>query len=348
MMRSIEIARNGLGNTAPNPAVGAVIVHEKRIIGEGYTSAYGGPHAEVNAINAVKDKALLKSATLYVTLEPCSHHGKTPPCADLINSYGIPKVVVGLVDPNPSVAGKGIAKLRDAGHEVVLGVCAEECREHHKRFLTFQEKKRPYIILKWAETQDGFIAPSPEKRNPNPTPFWITNSNSRQLVHQWRAEEQAILVGTTTVLKDNPKLNVRNWTGKNPFRVLLDRNLKIPTQNLIFDDGAPTLVFTEVDDNSLYAEGVNYEVLDFSGNLVGQIINLLHQYQLTSIIIEGGAKTLQTFIDVNMWDEARVFKGNGIFEKGVKAPDFFGIPKYDFQINSDTLTIYRNVQKHYF
>ena len=206
ILRCIEIAQNGLGTTAPNPMVGAVIVHENKIMGEGFTSPFGGPHAEVNAINSVADKSLLPQSTIYVTLEPCSHFGKTPPCADLIVKHKIPRVVIGLLDPHDKVAGKGVKKLMDAGCEVTVGVLEKECREHHKRFLTFQEKKRPFIILKWAETADGFIAPEKTLRSQNKEPYWITNTYSRQLVHKWRTEEQAILVGTNTVLDDNPKL----------------------------------------------------------------------------------------------------------------------------------------------
>ncbi|WP_236262983.1 bifunctional diaminohydroxyphosphoribosylaminopyrimidine deaminase/5-amino-6-(5-phosphoribosylamino)uracil reductase RibD [Aggregatimonas sangjinii] len=342
MLRCIEIAANGLGSTAPNPAVGAVIVHEDVIIGEGYTSAYGGPHAEVNAINSVKDKTLLKEASLFVTLEPCSHHGKTPPCADLISSYKIPRVVVGLIDPNPLVAGKGIAALRAKNCEVIIGLAEKECKEHHKRFLTFQTKKRPYIILKWAETQDGFVAPLPEKRAASPEPFWITNANSRQLVHQWRAEEQAILVGTNTALEDNPKINVRDWAGKNPFRVVLDKSLKIPMSHNLLDSSTPTLIFTEIENASHYNKGVNYEILDFSKNLPTQILTTLHEYRLTSVLIEGGTITLQTFIDANLWDEARVFSGDTNFGVGIKAPRFSASLKKSFQINSDVLKFYRN------
>ena len=208
--RCIEIAKNGLGLTAPNPMVGSVIVHNNKIIGEGYTSAYGGNHAEVNAINSVKHKELLKDATLYVSLEPCSHFGKTPPCSDLIVKHQIPNVVIGCMDDNVQVAGKGIAKLKAAGCNVTVGVLETKCKQHHKRFFTFHNKKRPYIILKWAETADGFIAPKTKNEK---KPVWITNTYSRQVVHKWRAEEQAILVGTNTVLEDNPSLTVRDWTG---------------------------------------------------------------------------------------------------------------------------------------
>ena len=221
--RCIEIAKNGLGNTRPNPMVGAVIVSNNKIIGEGYTSAYGGSHAEVNAINSVGNKSLLKEATLYVTLEPCSHFGKTPPCSDLIIKHKIPNVVIGCIDDNIKVAGQGIKKLKNAGCKVIVGVLEHECKTHHKRFFTFHNKKRPYIILKWAETPDGFIAPKTKQEQ---KPVWITNSYSRQLVHKWRSEEQAILVGTNTVLEDNPSLTTRTWTGENPIRVVIDENEK--------------------------------------------------------------------------------------------------------------------------
>ncbi len=220
MLRCIQIAKNGLGTTAPNPMVGAVIVNENRIIGEGFTSAFGGSHAEVNAIRSVQDKSLLKSSTLYVTLEPCSHYGKTPPCADLIIKMGLKKVVIGLIDPHEKVAGNGIKKLEASGCIVQVGILQKECAEHHKRFLTFYTKKRPYIILKWAETADGFIAPEPSQREIDKKPFWITNTTSRQLVHKWRSEEPGILVGNNTVLADNPKLNLRDWKGHAPTRIV--------------------------------------------------------------------------------------------------------------------------------
>ena len=204
MKRALQLARNGLGSSAPNPMVGAVIVYKNRVIGEGYTSAYGGPHAEVNAINAVRDKELLSEAILYVTLEPCSHHGKTPPCVDLIVKQKIPKVIIGVLDPHDKVAGKGVKRLKDAGCMVTVGVLAKECEAHHRRFLTFHKKQRPYIILKWAETKDGFIAPEKNKRSREAQPYWISNKYARQLVHKWRSQEQAILVGTNTVLHDNP------------------------------------------------------------------------------------------------------------------------------------------------
>ncbi len=341
MARAIQLAKSGLGATYPNPMVGCVIVLQGKIIGEGFTSPYGGPHAEVNAIASVKDKSQLKFATLYVTLEPCSHFGKTPPCADLIIQHNIPKVVIGLLDPHEKVAGKGIIRLKDSGCETFLGVLEEECREHHKRFLTFHKKKRPYIILKWAETQDGFIAPDKEERKSNPEPFWITNKTSRQLVHQWRAEEQAILVGTNTVIEDNPRLDVRQWKGKNPLRILLDKSLRIDKEAHMFDGSAPTLVLTENADTTEYQERIEYEVIDFSKPLAKQICNVLFKQNITSLIVEGGAQTLRNFIAENLWDEVRVFTGATYFHKGIKAPEFNGKLISNRTIQTDQLNSFK-------
>ncbi len=322
--------------------VGCVIVHDNKIIGEGFTSPYGGPHAEVNAINAVNDKDLLKEASLYVTLEPCSHYGKTPPCADLIAKHKLKEVFIGLQDPHDKVAGKGIKKLENAGCKVTVGILEDECRGHHKRFLTFQEKKRPYIILKWAESDDGFLAPDAAKRSDNPEPFWITNAHSKQLVHQWRSQEQAILVGTNTVLEDNPKLTTRNWAGKDPIRVVLDRNLKIGSNYHVLDTSVRTIFLTEVEDASKYMEGVDYVIIDFSANLAKEICDALHQHNITSVIIEGGTKTLQTFIDENLWDEARIFKGAVCFKNGLPAPKLKGTLQHQNKILTDTLSVYIN------
>jgi len=340
MLRCIQLGKNGLGNTAPNPMVGSIIVHKNKIIGEGFTSPYGGNHAEVNAIQSVHDKNLLLDATLYVTLEPCSHHGKTPPCADLIIKHQIPKVIIGIKDPHKKVAGKGIEKLENTGCKVTVGILEKECREHHKRFLCFQERKRPYIMLKWAETMDGFIAPNPSKRKKNLEPFWITNSYSRQLVHKWRSEEQAILVGTTTVLKDNPKLDVRSWKGKNPIRIVLDKDLKIKNDYHVLDGSVKTIVLTGIKNKVI--DGIDYEVLDFTKNVAEQICNVLYKHQITSILIEGGTKTLQTFIDTNLWDEVLIFKGASTFGSGTKAPSFSGKLSHSKRIMTDTLNIYIN------
>lgn len=324
--RCLQIAKNGLGTTRPNPMVGCVIVHDNQIIGEGFTSAYGGNHAEVNAIKSIKDKSFLKGATLYVTLEPCSHYGKTPPCSNLIIEHKIPNVVIGCLDTNEKVAGKGIEKLENSGCNVIIGVLENECKQHHNRFFTFHNKKRPYIVLKWAETLDGFIAPKTKKE---PKPVWITNSISRQLVHKWRTEEQAILVGTNTVLQDSPTLTVRDWTGQNPTRIVLDEKNTLSKKLNVFNDKAKTIVISEKE-------------IDFSDKVAEQICNVLHQNNINSVIIEGGAQTLQTFIDANLWDEARVFTGNINFKKGVKAPKFSGKLLSEQIIDKDTLKFYIN------
>lgn len=322
--RCLHIAKNGLGNTRPNPMVGAVVVYNNRIIGEGFTSAYGGNHAEVNAINSVTDQSLLNKSTLYVTLEPCSHFGKTPPCSDLIVKHKIPEVVIGCIDDNPEVAGKGIAKLKASGCTVTVGVLEAECKEHHKRFFTFHNKRRPYIILKWAETKDGFIAPITKNEQ---KPVWITNSYSRQLVHKWRTEEQAILVGTNTVIEDNPSLTVRDWAGENPIRIILDRESKLNSDLNVFNDAAETLSITNLD-------------IDFKKPIAIQIADILFKKNINSIIIEGGSQTLQTFINENLWDEARVFMGDVEFKKGIKAPRLEGKLLSESRIKNDLLRKY--------
>jgi diaminohydroxyphosphoribosylaminopyrimidine deaminase/5-amino-6-(5-phosphoribosylamino)uracil reductase len=336
--RCIELAKNGLGTTYPNPLVGSVIVYDNKIIGEGWHKKAGEPHAEVNAVNSVKDKSLLKKATIYVSLEPCSHFGKTPPCCDLIIKNKIPNVVIGTVDPNVKVAGNGIKKLMEAGIHVTVGILEEECNELNKRFFTFHEKKRPYIILKWAESQDGFIAP---KEKSEKKPVWITNQYSRQLVHKWRTEEQAILVGTQTAIDDNPKLNARDWSGNNPIRVVLDQNNRIPKNNYIFDNQVKTILFSK-SKRPIEKENSIFEYIDFEQNIATQIIQSLYQHQIQSIIIEGGRQTLQTFIDANLWDEARIFIGSVEFKAGTKAPN---LAKNQFKkqsIGNDRLLLSRN------
>lgn len=324
--RCIELAKNGLGTTYPNPLVGSVIVHNGKIIGEGWHKKSGEPHAEVNAVNSVKDKSLLKESTIYVSLEPCSHFGKTPPCADMIIKNQIPTVVIGTIDPFAKVCGAGIQKLKEAGINVTVGVLEEECKELNKRFFTFHNKKRPYIILKWAQTSDGFIAPLSKEEN---KPVWITNKYSRQLVHKWRSEEQAILVGTQTVIDDNPKLDVRDWSGTNPVRIVLDKSVRISKENLIFDSSALTILLSE-------------ENLDFSKSIVKQIVDILFEEKIQSLIVEGGSKTLQSFIDENLWDEARVFRGGSCFNAGIKAPVINGKLLTKHKIVDDELINYSN------
>ncbi|WP_294963016.1 bifunctional diaminohydroxyphosphoribosylaminopyrimidine deaminase/5-amino-6-(5-phosphoribosylamino)uracil reductase RibD [uncultured Flavobacterium sp.] len=338
--RCIELAQNGLGTTYPNPMVGSVIVYDGQIIGEGWHKKAGEPHAEVNAVNSVKDKSLLKKATIYVSLEPCSHFGKTPPCCDLIIANEIPNVVVGTVDPNEKVAGKGILKLIEAGANVTVGVLENECNELNKRFFTFHQKKRPYIILKWAESLDGFLAPE-KAGNQDRKPVWITNQYSRQLVHKWRTEEQAILVGTQTVVDDNPKLNARDWNGNNPTRIVIDRNNRIDPDSFIFDDTVKTIVFSgEIEKPS--KESTQFEAIDFSRNIVPQILDVLYQNQIQSVIIEGGRQTLQSFIDENLWDEARIFIGKTSFSNGTVAPNILRKNSIKTNILSDELIQIKN------
>ena len=326
--RCIELAKNGLGTTYPNPLVGSVIVYDGKIIGEGWHKKSGEPHAEVNAVNSVKDKTLLKKATIYVSLEPCSHFGKTPPCCDLIIKNGIPNIVIGTVDPNIKVAGNGIKKLIDTGATVTVGILEKECKKLNKRFFTFHEKKRPYIILKWAESQDGFIAPSKNIRHEQ-KPFWITNEFSRQLAHKWRSEEQAILVGTNTVIDDNPRLGVRDWSGNNPIRIVLDKNNRIQNDRHVFDNQTKTIILCQ-SITSINSENTIFERIDFDENIARQIIEVLYKHKIQSLIIEGGRQTLQTFIDENLWDEARIFVGNESFENGTKAP----------------IVVMKNIEKH--
>lgn len=326
MYRCIALAQNGLGTTYPNPLVGSVIVYHDRIIGEGWHRKAGEPHAEVHAIQSVTHKDQLKDATLYVSLEPCSHFGKTPPCADLIIEHKIPRVVIGTIDPFAKVCGNGIQKLKEAGIEVYVGILEAECQALNKRFFTFHQKQRPYIILKWAESADGFIAPKTKEVQ---KPIWISNRYSRQLVHKWRTEEQGILVGTKTVLDDNPKLDVRTWTGNNPVRIVLDKNNEIPKESLIFDSSAPTIILNEHLENG-------------SKTPAKQIADQLFNHGIQSIIIEGGRRTLQAFIDANIWDEARVFKGSNLFLSGTKAPVITGKIVAEKKIVHDQLVIYSN------
>lgn len=317
MQRCLQLAMNGIGHTAPNPLVGCVIVHNDKIIGEGYHRQFGKAHAEVNAIDAVDNKTLLQESTLYVNLEPCAHHGKTPPCADLIIEKRIPQVVIGTKDPHSVVAGKGIEKMQKAGIEVKVNVLRQECQFINRRFFTYHHFQRPYIILKWAQTKDGFIDKirKPEESGVN----WITGETSKRLVHQWRAKESAILVGKTTVVNDNPTLTVREVVGKNPLRVVIDRDCSIPSSSNVFNHEANTIVF-----NSKKNERVNqhleYFKIEFDGTQLGTILHELYERKIQSILIEGGAYTLNAFIEQNLWDEARLFVGDVSFENGLLAP----------------------------
>ncbi|NDI98205.1 bifunctional diaminohydroxyphosphoribosylaminopyrimidine deaminase/5-amino-6-(5-phosphoribosylamino)uracil reductase RibD [Flavobacterium sp. LaA7.5] len=340
MRRCLELAANGLRAAMPNPSVGAVLVHNNRIIGEGYTSPYGGAHGEVNCVNSVQpeDNHLIREATLYVSLEPCSHYGKTPPCCDLIIQQQIPDIVIGTTDPHEKVAGNGIRKLREAGKNVTVGVLEKECREFNRRFFTFHEKKRPYIILKWAESADGYLSP---KTKDSKKPVWITNPYSRQLVHKWRSEEMAILVGTQTVIDDNPQLDVRDWTGISPVRIILDRTNRIGSDYAV-KNGKVKSVFLTEQTYLASSENLLYETISFDGNLAQTISDILYKHNLQSVIIEGGQKTLQTFITANLWDEARAFKGTASFGEGTEAPSIQGTIIKKQMIVNDELLIYKN------
>ena len=333
MQRALQLAKIGLANAMPNPSVGAVIVYKDTIIGEGYTAAFGGSHAEVNAINSVQNQELLKESTLYVTLEPCSHFGKTPPCAHLIIDKKIPKVVIGCVDPFAKVAGKGIQLLKDNGIEVLTGVLEEECKASHKRFFTFHLKKRPYIILKWAQSADGFITPIKKKEQ---KPVWLSNAYSRQLTHKWRSEEMAILVGKNTVIDDNPSLTTRNWKGKNPVRLFIDTQNEMGNSYQILNEEALTYRFTK-NKKSKIDVVIPYE------HTVQEICDFCFEKNLQSVIIEGGRQTLQSFIDAGLWDEARVFETKVELQQGVSAPilkDF--IKTSTVLINNDCLHFYQH------
>jgi diaminohydroxyphosphoribosylaminopyrimidine deaminase/5-amino-6-(5-phosphoribosylamino)uracil reductase len=309
--------------------VGCVIVHEGKIIGEGYHQNFGGPHAEVHAINSVIDQKLLKHSTLYVSLEPCAHHGKTPPCSDLIVEKQIPRVVVGTVDPFAEVAGKGIAHMRKAGIQVEVGLLEEECRDINRRFFTFHEKKRPYIILKWAQTLDGFIDTD---RTETQHPTWITNALSKRLVHKQRSEESAILIGTNTAEFDNPALTVREWSGNQPIRMTIDRLGRLDPKLTVLDGKAPTWVFTEVEKPD--SENLKYIRLDFSRNILPQIVDELYRRNVLSVIVEGGSELLNSFLALNLWDRAFVYTGNQFFGKGVEAPHISG-DLLDYKILDD-------------
>ena len=355
--RCLHIASFAQGKTAPNPLVGAVVVNNGKVIGEGYHKFYGGAHAEVNAINAVKDKSLLCKSTLYVNLEPCSHFGKTPPCVDLIIANKIPKVVIGMLDPNPKVNGKGVAKLLNAGIKVVVGVEEQKCRELNKIFITNIEKQRPYILLKWAQTADGFI--DNIRQNADIEPLTISNAITKTLNHQLRTQYSAILVGTRTALLDNPKLTATKWTGKSPVRMVIDKNLILPPSYNIFDNSVETVIFCSLSSFSFgfssrlkgeicsFLQGIPHFVrnddkekntkfvkLNFDENIIPQILNYLHINKLSSIIVEGGRQLLQSFIDQNLWDECHIETSTQKIFKGVSAPIF---PKE----NPCKTTIYR-------
>jgi len=319
MQRCLDLAQLGIGDVAPNPMVGCVIVHQGVIIGEGYHEKYGGPHAEVNAIRSVNNPELLTESTLYVSLEPCAHFGKTPPCSDLIIESRIPKVVIGTIDPFAQVAGKGIERMQKAGIELEVGVLEKKCRNLNRRFFTFHEQKRPYIILKWAQTLDGFIDTN---RTESQHPTWITNALAKRLVHKQRSEESAILIGTNTAEYDNPALTVREWAGSQPIRMVIDRSGRLNPNLTIFDGKAPSLVFTGIDQPD--RENLKFIKLDFDRNILPQMMDELYLRNILSVIVEGGSELLNSFLELNLWDEAFVYTGNQFFGNGVAAPYISG------------------------
>jgi diaminohydroxyphosphoribosylaminopyrimidine deaminase/5-amino-6-(5-phosphoribosylamino)uracil reductase len=316
MRRCLELAIKAEGLTYPNPLVGSVIVHEGSIIGEGFHLKAGEPHAEVTAINSVQDKTLLKSATLYVNLEPCSHFGKTPPCADFIISSSIPRIVIGTKDSSEKVSGEGLSRLKNAGCEVITGVAEDESRRINRRFFTYHEKKRPYITLKWAESADGFLDIKREEGSKT-GPNWITGKPERALVHKWRSAEQAILVGAGTFRADNPKLNVRDWKGNNPLRIVLSSSGNL--NNIELNDADGTFVVFTHNVDARHKDTVQIK-LDDNRPASLQIAEYLYKTGIQSLLIEGGAKVLNHFISTGLWDEARVFKGEKFFKEGVRAP----------------------------
>ena len=338
MQRCLDLALLGFGNVATNPMVGSVLVHDNKIIGEGFHQQYGQAHAEVNCINSVKeqDQHFIEKSTLYVSLEPCNHFGKTPPCSDLIVSKKIPKVVIACTDPFEKVNGSGIQKLIDAGVEVITGILENEAIELNKRFFTFHQQKRPFIILKWAQSENQCISGFQGKS------VKISNALTDILVHKWRSEEAAIMVGTNTVLLDNPSLTTRNWQGKNPIRIFIDRDLKIEQTAKILDQSAPTIILNKRINK---IEGENdFIQIYFEREIIPQINELLYQKNIQSIIIEGGAKLLQTFIDADLWDEARVITNQTLFiENGIASPNFDNKSSFKQQkIENDLIQYYSN------
>ncbi|NDW08784.1 bifunctional diaminohydroxyphosphoribosylaminopyrimidine deaminase/5-amino-6-(5-phosphoribosylamino)uracil reductase RibD [Dysgonomonas sp. 520] len=347
MRRCLQLASKGRGYVSPNPMVGAVIVHDGKIIGEGYHRKYGEPHAEVNAVNSVKRKDLLTESVMYVSLEPCSHYGKTPPCAKLIIDMQIPKVVIAVTDPFPQVDGGGIKMLVDAGVEVVIGVLEQESKELNKEFFSRQVRQRPYIYLKWAQSRDGFIDKIRQDDEPRiPTP--ISNSFTKMLVHKKRAEMSAIMIGTNTALNDNPSLTTRLWYGKNPVRVVLDRNLKIPETNNIYDNSAQTLIFTESVDKITEKKNTTLIPVVFDDSLLPNLLSALNNYKIDSLLVEGGRQVLESFIVCGLWDEAFVEIAELYFKQGISAPDINGSVISDETQYGARLIHLRNFENHNF
>ncbi|MFT7056675.1 MAG: diaminohydroxyphosphoribosylaminopyrimidine deaminase [Roseivirga sp.] len=333
MRRALQLAEQGRGHVSPNPMVGCVIVHNDQIIGEGYHQEYGKAHAEVNAIKSVLRDGLLPESTCYVSLEPCAHFGRTPPCADLLVEKNIKRVVIGAMDANPLVGGKGVEILRQAGMEVTTGVLEKEAKELNVRFFTVMEKKRPYVILKWAQTADGFVA------RKNFDSKWISGEQSRILVHQWRAEEDAILIGTNTAIYDDPQLNVRDWAGKSPLRLVIDKALRLPATLHLLDRSIPTIVYnlqqTEERENLTLVKLPD-------DNFLEALLSDLYQRKVQSLFVEGGSQLLQSFLKAGLWDEARVFENEINFDEGIEAPKVnVGYSQRQY-LKEDLLTTYMN------
>ncbi|MEY4930514.1 MAG: bifunctional diaminohydroxyphosphoribosylaminopyrimidine [Bacteroidota bacterium] len=335
IQRTFDLARLGMGSVSPNPQVGCVIVKDGEVIGEGWHRQYGQAHAEVNAVASVSDKSQLKGSTVYVNLEPCSHFGKTPPCSDMLIQHGVKQVVIANLDTNPLVAGEGVNKLTAAGIDVIVGVLAQEGRKLNKRFFTYHEKQRPYIILKWAQTRDGFVA------HRNYDSKWISNDFSRQLVHKWRSEEDAVLVGTKTAAHDNPSVTVRDWSGRNPIRLVIDRFLRLSDTLHLFDKSVPTICFNVLK----HEEHPNLKLIRLDEHdFIPNLLTWLHKEKIQSLIVEGGSQTLSFFIESGLWDEARVFTSPRMFHEGIKSPAFQGDLLYSENSSTDLLQWYSRPQ----
>ena len=338
MQRCIDLAQKGIGNVAPNPMVGAVLVHESRIIGEGWHQQFGGPHAEVNCINSVAeaDRNLISQSTLYVSLEPCNHYGKTPPCTELIIQTQIKKVVIACTDPFDKVNGTGIKKLIDNGVDVITGVLEREAIRLNKRFFIFHQQQRPYVILKWAQSFDDFISLTKGK------PVKISNEITDKLVHKWRSEEAAIIVGTNTVINDNPSLTTRNWTGRNPLRIFIDKRLSIDAKYNILDNNSDTLILNLVKNEKV---GVNeFILIHDETKLIEELLQLLYKKGIQSLIVEGGTRLLQSFIDNNFWDETRVIKNTELLlQEGIPSPVLKNNVRFNQEwVGDDVINYYSN------
>lgn len=337
--RTFELAQRGFSGASPNPLVGCCIVYNGKIIGEGWHKQYGEGHAEVNAIADVapENHHLLSQSTLYVSLEPCCYHGNTPPCTDLILKHQIPHVVMSSTDPNPRISGGGAAQLRENGVKVTTGILAKEGAWLNRRFFIYTQQKRPYVILKYAQSADGFIGKKDEQ-------IWISGQPAKRLTHRWRSEEDAILVGTNTARTDNPQLTTRLWTGTSPMRVVLDRQGRLPRDLHIFNDDMKTQVFTDISTNLSDSshDNVFFTKINFTENVIPQILNSLFEQRIKSIIVEGGATLLNSFISENLWDEARIFTANHALKGGIRAPEISGELVEQTEIGDDILKVFKN------